>query len=600
MSDIIKEIADLPPEPRELIEGLLEKIERKEAFQLSEVAGRIVQLPPEQRELVKSVLRRAMSAANGGGGRPSPPRLVALPRGEGVNVFPVSFAQQRLWLLDQIAPGDPAYNQPYAVLLKADMDAATLEQAIAEVVRRHESLRTTFSTVDGQPVQVVSPSQTFKLTQRDLRGLSPQERRAEALRLAAEDGRRPFDLKRGPLMRGMLLRVGEQEQLLVLTMHHIVFDGLSLIAMMREIGQLYVACKLGLPSPLPELPIQYADFAVWQREWLGGETLETHLAYWREQLGGELPVLKLPSFKPRPELPTSAGATYPVRFSPELTKALRELSWRTDVSLVMTLLAAFDVLLYRYTGQEDVVVGSPIAGHTRGELEGLIGFFVNTLVLRTDLSGEPTFRELLKRVREVCLGAYAHQEVPFERLVEELHPERNEGRTPLFQVLLGLFNPQRQLLQAPGLSAEVIDVNIGTSKFDLSLYLYDEPEEVSGFIEYSTDLFDEATVKRLAEHFDVLLRAVVADPDRPISEVPLMTEAERRRELEEWNRTAREYPKDRCVHQLFEEQARRTPDAPAVAFEGRELTYGELNRRANQLAHHLLAAGAGPGALVGL
>ena len=600
MSDIIKEIASLPPEPRELIEGLLEKIEKKEAFQLSEVAGRIVKLPPEQRELVKSVLKRAMSAGNDGGGRPSPPPLVALPRKEGVNVLPVSFAQQRLWLLDQIAPGDPAYNQPYGVLLKADIDAATLEKAIGEVVRRHESLRTTFSAVDGQPVQVISPSQTFKLSQRDLRGLAPQEREAEARRLAVEEGRRPFDLKQGPLLRGLLLRVGEQEHILVVTLHHIVFDGLSLIAMVREIGALYVAIRLGQPSPLPELRIQYADFAVWQREWLSGETLETHLAYWRRQLGGELPVLKLPSFKPQPAVQGSAGATYPVRLSPELTKSLRELSWRTDVSLYMTLLAAFNVLLYRYTGQEDIVVGSPIAGHTRAELEGLIGFFVNTLVLRTDLSGEPSFRELLGRVREVCLGAYAHQDVPFERLVEELQPERNKGRTPLFQVLLGLFNPQRQLLQASGLTVEVIDVNIGTSKFDLSLYLYDQPDEVTGFIEYSTDVLDEAAVERLAENFDVLLRAAVADPDLPISELPLLTEAERRQELDEWNRTGREYPKDKCVHHLFEEQAQRTPGSVAAVFESRELTYGELNRRANQLAHHLLAAGVGPGALVGL
>ena len=367
----------------------------------------------------------------------------------------------------------------------------------------------------------------------------------------------------------------------------------------RELGALYEAFSRGEPSPLAELPIQYADYALWQRRWLRGEVLEEQLGYWKEQLA-ELPVLELPTDHPRPAVQTHRGARRSLTLPESLTQALKELSRQEGTTLFMVLLGAFQVLLSRYSGQEDIAVGTPIAGRTRAETEELIGFFVNTLVMRTDLSGDPSFREVLSRVREVALGAYDHQDLPFEKLVEELQPERDLSRVPLSQVFFALQNVPQEALKLPNLALERQKVESGTVKFDLSFFMSEEEQGLKGRLVYNADLFDDATIERMLGHLQTLLKGIVEDPDQHLSELPLLSEAERHQLLFEWNETATEYPRDRCVHELFEEQVERTPDAVAVVFEDEQLTYRELNRRANQLAHHLRALGVGPEVLVGI
>jgi amino acid adenylation domain-containing protein len=516
-----------------------------------------------------------------------------------VFVFPTSFAQQRMWFLDQWVPGSPVYIIPLAVRLAGHLRVAALEHSLNEIVRRHEALRTTFSVMDGQPVQVITPQLSLSLPVIDLRALPETERETEVRRLATAEAQQPFDLTQGPLLRATLLRLGEHEQVLLLTLHHIVADGWSIGILLRELVALYAAFCLGQPSPLPELPLQYADFAVWQRQWLQAERLEPLLAYWTRQLQ-ELSLLELPTDRPRPAVQSYRGACQSLRLPYTLSNALNALSRREGVTLFMTLLAAFQTLLHRYTGQDDLVVGSPIAGRTRAETEGLIGFFVNTLVLRTDLSGNPTFRELLGRVRETALGAYAHQELPFERLVEELHAERNLSRTPLFQVMFVLQNVPIKSLELPELTASLLNVDNETAKFDLTVSLGEREDGISGEFEYNTDLFEATTIARMLGHWQTLLAGVVANPERRLSELPLLTEAERLQVLVEWNDTATDYPRDRCIHQLFEAQAEQTPDTVAVVCEGAQLTYGELNRRANQLAHYLRKHGVEPETLVGI
>ncbi|MBI1790828.1 MAG: amino acid adenylation domain-containing protein [Acidobacteria bacterium] len=518
-------------------------------------------------------------------------------------LFPMSFAQQRLWFLDQMTPGRTFYNLGAMTPLSFAVDAGVLERSLNEIVRRHETLRTTFRAVDGQPVQIVAPELRLPLTVTDLRDREKPEN--EARKLALQEFRQPFDLSRGPLLRPRLLRTGEAEYVLVLALHHIVWDGWSMGVFFRELTALYTAFAMGQSSPLPDLPIQYGDFAVWQRERLQGEALEAQLAYWKRQLAG-VPVLQLPTDRPRPAIQTFHGAFHPLRLPRSLIEMARTLSHREGTTLFMTLLAAFQALLGRYSGQEDIVVGSPVAGRNRAELEGLIGFFVNSLVLRGDLSGDPTFRELLGRVRETALGAYAHQDLPFEMLVEQLRPERDTSRNPLFQVMFQLFStpppdqpdePEKPEEEAP--PAE-LDGNRGTAVFDLALHLWDDTRQVSGGIEYSTELFDGATVRRMTVHFARLLEAAVADPDRRLSELDLMGDAERRRIAVEWNDTATAWPLDRCLHQWFEDQVERTPDEAAVVSADSTMSYRELNRRANRLARRLKGMGVGPDVLVGV
>jgi amino acid adenylation domain-containing protein len=516
-----------------------------------------------------------------------------------VFVFPTSFPQQLLWLLDQLEPGRAIYNLPGPVRLTGALDIAALEQSLNEIVRRHEALRTTFDEVDGTPVQVIAPGLELTLPVTDLCHLPAGEREAASRRLVTEEARKPFDLARGPLVRAELLRLGDQEHVLLLTMHHIVSDGWSLQVLNKELAALYEAFSAGRPSPLPGLPIQYVDFAHWQREWLQGEALEKQLAYWRAQLAGAPAVLELPTDRPRPAEQSFRGAQASVMLPASLTEALKAMGQREGATLFMTLLAAFQALLSRYTGHEDIVVGSPIANRTRTELEGLIGFIANLLALRTDLSGDPSFRELLGRVREVTLGAYAHQDLPFERLVGELQPERSLSHAPLFQVMLVLLNNPREVLRLPGLTLEPLEVDTGTAKFDLALFIWEEEGGLKVQSEYNTDLFDAATITRMLTAFQNLLRGVVVDPDQPLSALPLLTNTERHQLLVEWNKSHADYP-NRCIHELFEAQAARTPDAVALVFEDKQLTYRELNRRANQLAHYLRKRGVGPESLVGV
>ncbi|MEG4918277.1 amino acid adenylation domain-containing protein [Microcoleus sp. B7-D4] len=514
--------------------------------------------------------------------------------------LPLSFAQQRLWFLDQLMSGTPLYNIPNAIGLKGSLNVTALEQSLSEIVRRHEALRTNFSAVNGQPIQIIRPAATLLLPIVDLRKLPETEREVEAQRLATEGAQCPFDLVNEPLFRVNLLHLGKEEHLLLLTMHHIVSDGWSLGVFMRELSVLYEAFSTEKSSSLPELPIQYADFAVWQNEWLVGEVLEFQLNYWKRHLGGQLPVLELPTDRPRPPVQTYRGARQSLELPKKSTDALKALSQQEGVTLFMTLLAVFQILLYRYTGQEDVIVGSPIANRNRVEIEGLIGFFVNTLVLRTELSGDPSFRELLGRVREVALGAYTHQDLPFEKLVEELQPERDLSRTPLFQVMFVFQNALIAALEFRGLSLTPLEVHNGTAKLDLTLALEETSEGIKGGVEYNTDLFEAATITRMVGHFQTLLKSIVANPEQHLSDLPLLTEAEQHQLLVEWNNTQIDYPNNTCIHQLFEAQVERTPNAVAVVFENEQLTYQELNCRANQLAHHLQKMGVEPEVTVGI
>jgi amino acid adenylation domain-containing protein len=551
---------------------------------------RIGELSPEKRELMERLLREKKGAGS---------RQSVIPRRKVSNTVPLSFGQQRIWMLDRLMPGSAFYNETTTLRLSFRLNVPALERSINEIVRRHEVLRTTFLAVDGQPVQVIAPTLSLPLPVVDLRELQELERESEARRMAREEAGRPFSLGRGPLVRTTLLRMGEEDYVLLLTMHHIVYDGWSLGVFVWELTTLYSAFSMGQPSPLPDLPIQYADFAVWQQKRLRGEVLETQLAYWKKQLAN-LPVLQLATDRPRPPVQSFQGARQMIKISEPLYAALKALSQREGVTQFMTLLAAFQTLLYRYTGQDDIAVGVPIANRNRAAIEGLIGFFVNTLVMRTDLSGNPSFRELLGRVREVALGAYAREELPFEKLVEEFQPERDLSHNPLFQVAFQLVSGPGSTWGYPEQLPPVRSVEIGATKFDLRFDLLETLQGLDGYLDYSTDLFDATTITRMVGHFQVLLEGIVADPEQRISELPLLTEAERHQLLVEWNETTAAYPKDMCIHNLFEAQVEQRREAIALLFEDNQLTYGKLNRRANQLAHHLQTLGVGPETLVGI
>ncbi|MDQ3804120.1 MAG: amino acid adenylation domain-containing protein, partial [Acidobacteriota bacterium] len=514
--------------------------------------------------------------------------------------LPLSSAQQRLWFLDQLEVSNASYNIPTAMRLRGQLDVSALEQTLTEIRRRHKSLRTRFVEVDGEPRQVIDEDARLPVLVTDISHLPEEERQAEARRLADEEAQRPFYLSTGPLLRAQLLRLSEEEHVALFTMHHIVSDGWSMGVLIREVAALYEAFSRGEPSPLEELPVQYADYALWQKQWLQGEVLERQMQYWREQLGGDLPVLELPTDRPRPAVQSYRGAHESFSLPVELAAALRELSRREGVTLYMTLLAAFQVLLSRYTGQQDVAVGSPIAGRTSVETEGLIGFFANTLVMRTDLSGDVSFRELLGRVREVSLGAYAHQHMPFEKLVEELQPGRSLSHSPLFQVAFALQNAAQEVRDLPGLVLENVGNDSEASKFDLTLALTKEAEGLRGSVEYKTDLFDADTIRRFISHYRVLLEGAAANPDRAISRLPLLTAEERGLALGLAGAPPAEFAPEGCIQHLFEAQAVRRPDAVALVFENERLTYAELNARANRLARHLQSLGVRPGALVGV
>lgn len=567
---------------------------------------RLAALSPEQRALFELQLQKKGLSV---------PQTSIIPKRKPTETVPLSFAQQRLWFLDQFEPDSAFYNLAAAFRLDGHLNHVVLEQALNEIVHRHEIWRTTFSTREGKPVQTIHSACSIALPVIDLQNLPAAEQAQQVEQLATAAAQKPFNLAEKPLVRVTLLQLAETQHILLFTMHHIVSDGWSKGVLIREIAALYAAFSQGRPSPLSELPIQYADFALWQQQWLQGTVLESQLTYWKQQLQNAPPLLALPTDRPRPHAQTFRGATQSRLLPNALTHALKDLSLQKNVTLFMTLLAAFQTLLYRYTGQTDILVGSPIANRNRAELEGLIGFFVNTLVLRTDLSGNPPFGELLNRVRDTTLGAYAHEDLPFEKLVDELQPERNLSYMPLFQVMFQLQNLPPAAPELSGLTLTSLDIDKGTTQCDLSFDMVEVDGTLQASVEYCTDLFDATTIVRMLGHFQTLLEGIVANPDQSLANLPLLTATEQYQLLVEWNQpgkrairealTAPESIPDRCIYHLFEAQVEATPDAIAVIFEQTEFeqtqyTYRELNQRSNQLARFLQKLGVKPEARVGI
>ena len=510
--------------------------------------------------------------------------------------LPLSFAQQRMWFLYQLESQSPFYNEGLQLRVEGVLNVEALQQSINEIIRRHEILRTTFPAVNGKPLQVISPSLAMNIPVLDLQGLEA----AEIQQIVTKEARQPFDLSNGPLLRVTLLRLGPESHVLVLIMHHIITDGWSMGIFIQELSSLYQTFTLSSPLLLPELPIQYADFAVWQRQWLTEEVQKQQLNYWKQQLAGAPPLLELPTDKPRPPVQTFCGATQEFQIDPNLSKQIKTFSQQSGATLFHTLLAAFVVLMFRYSGQDDICIGSPIANRNRREIESLIGFFVNTLVLRNQIKGNPSFNEFLSQVRQVATSAYTHQDVPFEQVVEALQPERSLSYNPLFQVVFVLENFLLDTLELPDVTLTPQFVERGTSQFDLTLAVWDTKEGLIGSWEYNSDLFEPDTIARMTSHFQTLLAAIIANPNQPIGELPLLNQQERHQLLVEWNNTYTPYPKNKCIHQLFEEQVEKTPNAVAVVYEDESLTCQQLNLRANQLAEYLRSLGVKPEVLVGI
>lgn len=530
---------------------------------------------------------------------------------EEVFIFPASFAQQRLWFIEQLLPGASLYTIPLVFRLTGSLHRLGLAESLQAIVCRHEILRTTFDVADGQLMQAIAPELPIPLQSIDLQTLPAHTREETALAQIRQEIQQPFYLDKGPLFRVRLWQLHETEHLLLMALHHIIFDEWSSGVLIRELGELYTAWVANKPATLNELPIQYADFAHWQREWLQGEVLNTQLRYWKQQLK-DVPTLNLPGAA-RTLMQTYRGASQQLELPQRLLDALEELSQQAGVTLFMTLLAAFQTLLHRYTGQTDIAIGSPIANRHRSELEGLIGFLVNSLVLRTDLAGDPTFRELLNRVRQVTLAAYDHQDVPFEKLVEELQPVRSLGQNPLFQVVFALQNTPMEQLELPGLTLSPVEFETKTTRFDLELYVWkctgfrslwgkgwQQSDGLRGVVIYNTDLFAANTITSLRRHLQTLLESITANPDTHLSALSLLTPEEQQALLINWNRTQTNYPKNSCIHQLFEAQVKQRPKAIAVKFANQQFTYQELNQGSNQLARHLQNLGIYPGMLVGI
>jgi len=510
-------------------------------------------------------------------------------------ILPLSYAQERLWFLEQLELVGSAYNIAMARRLQGSVDVPALGRSFAGLIRRHEVLRTRFEVHEGTPVQIIDAPEAFGLPVQDLADLPGDEREQRVQQFMRQESEHRFDLERGPLIRASLLRLGAEEHVLLVTMHHVVADGWSMGVLTRELSALYGAYVKGYDSPLPELPVQYADYALWQRGWLQGEMLEEQLSYWRERLSG-IETLQLPTDWPRPAVASFRGAMLRFALSAQLSGALVELSRREGVTLYMVLLGAFQVLLSRYSGQDDIVVGSPIAGRTHQQTEDLIGFFVNTLVMRADLSGNPSFAELLGRVKEMTLGAYAHQDIPFERLVSELQPERDLSRQPLFQVMFGFHNVARVPAQFAGIGVTSLPVRSTAAKFDLGLHLFEDSSDTAvsvlhGYFEYATDLFAASSIERLIDYFQRILQGITTAAQQRLTELSLLNEADRRQLLVEWNDTSVAYTHERCVHQWFADEAAQRPDTPAVISDDGQLSYAQLDRRSNQLAHYLRHCG---------
>jgi amino acid adenylation domain-containing protein/FkbH-like protein/non-ribosomal peptide synthase protein (TIGR01720 family)/FkbM family methyltransferase len=525
--------------------------------------------------------------------------------------FPLSFAQQRLWVLAQLEPDSPFYNMFKAVRLNGRLDIKVLERSLNEIIRRHEVLRTTFNAVEETPVQVIAPGATIKLSVVDLQRFSGKEQSEQLQLLATQDQLQPFDLTKELLLRVTLVQLKSESYALLLTMHHIIGDGWSMGVFIKELSSLYRGFLVGEPSPLPELPIQYADFTIWQRQWLQGKALQTLISYWKQQLADAPPLLELPTDRPRPSMQTFRGWCFSFQLDAKLTASLKELSQKSGTTLFMTLMATYATLLFRYSGQEDILIGTPIASRNHQDIEGLIGFFVNTLVMRTRLEGNPSFSKLLMQVRSSCMDAYANQDVPFEQIVETLKIERSLSHSPLFQVMFALQNTPMEQLETPELAMPTasfayapLHLDNVNAKFDLTLQMWetntDQGNLLQGFWQYNTDLFDEDRIARMTGHFQELLAGIVANPQESVGTLPLLTKRERQQLLVEWNDTCTAYPDTKCIHQVFEEQVEQTPDAVAVVYENESLTYRELNDRANQLAHYLQSLGVKKEVLVGI
>ncbi|NEP13416.1 MAG: AMP-binding protein, partial [Symploca sp. SIO2C1] len=514
--------------------------------------------------------------------------------------LPLSFAQERLWFLNQLFPDNSAYNVPIALTLEGILNVAALEESLNTIIQRHETLRTTFSNINGKPVQIVAPLTDLTLPVLDLQDSNSLQEQSEKLQqLVRQEAMEPFDLAKGPMLRVTLLRLDPERHLLLMTMHHIICDRWSLGVLVQELSTLYEAFCQGKPSLLPDLPIQYVDFVHWQREWLTGEVLEKQLNYWKQKLAGVSPVIELPTDDPRPAEPTFKGGVESFQLDLNLTQKLRQLSQESESTLFMTLLAVFFVLLSRYSGQSDLAVGSPIANRNRGEIEPLIGFFVNILVLRADLSDNPTFRELLNRVQKTTLEAYTHQDLPFEKLVEELDVERNLSHNPLVQVVFALQNTKMDAWNLPGLRVQW-ESDFDFTRFDLEVHFLEVSSGLQAYCIYSTDIFKPETIARMMGHFQTLLEAVVTDPEQKVLQLTLLTSSQLHQILLAWNETKTDYPDNQCIQELFEAQVEKNPDAVAVVFEEQQLTYSQLNSKANQLAHYLQQLGVEPEVLVGV
>ena len=516
---------------------------------------------------------------------------------EGHAPRPLSFSQQRLWFLDQLEPNSPLYNVPAVVRMTGSLDASALDCALRAIVERHEVLRSCFDCMGETPMVAVSPEARFKLVEVERNSFEA------AQQWYLEEVKRPFNLSASePLLRAALVRITPEDHLLILNMHHIVSDEWSIKVLFRELQEFYTARLESRRPALPELPVQYADYADWQRRSLDDETMRNQLDYWAHKLGDAPPMTELLTDRPRGRAPTYNGRSLTQHIDPALQKPLEEFAAKSQCTPFIVLLAAFMALVRRYTGADDTTIATPIAGRNRMETEGLIGFFVNTLLLRADLSGNPTFSELLQRVRSVALGAYANQDLPLEKLVEALKPERSLNHLVFTRIMFALQTRREGdgLPDLPGLKAEWIDVDTGTAKFDLTFVVQDTGAGLALRAEYNSDLFDEGTVRRLFSHYENLLRGIVENPGQRISELPLLDAGERRQLLVDWNNNATNYPRQQCIHELFEAQARQRPEAPAVAFGAESLTYGELNARANQLAHYLRSQHLEPGAPVAI
>ncbi|HZF29537.1 MAG TPA: condensation domain-containing protein, partial [Gammaproteobacteria bacterium] len=522
--------------------------------------------------------------------------IVPVPRDEPLSL---SFGQERLWFLAQLDGLTNVYNMPTARRLRGPLDVAAWRRSLDALFARHEALRSVFVARDGRPeVRLLDADSGLPLTVHDLR--NAPDAPAQLAVLQAEEAATPFDLTHGPLIRARLIRLGEEEHVFLLTMHHIVSDGWSMGVLTRELNALYAAFREGREAALPPLTIQYPDYAVWQRQWLAGERLTTQADYWRRTLAEVPTLLELPTDRPRPPRQDFSGAFLSVRLDAELTGALKRLAQRHGATLFTTVLAAWAAVLARLSGQQDLVIGSPTANRGRREIEDLIGFFVNTLALRIDLSGEPSVAELIARAQRTAVAAQEHQDLPFEQVVEIVQPPRSLDRSPLFQVMFTWQNNERLAVDLPELQVQSVAVAFPQVKFDLELTLAEGNGTIAGGLSYATALFDAATIERHRGYLVALLRAMVADDRQPVMRIELLAPEERALLLTEWNRTEAPYPAQRCVHELFEEQAARAPEAIALVYKEQTLSYGELNARANRLARHLIALGVRPDDRVGL